>query len=77
MGENQTANQMIVKFWLAIWQTPIFNKYFFSFFIIANIKSSKQKGVRCKLVLRAAMISCIYILKNKINLHWVWYYWNV
>ena len=26
MGENQTANQMIVKFWLAIWQTPKFNE---------------------------------------------------
>ena len=39
----------------------------FSFFIIANIKSSKQKGVRCKLVLRPAMISCIYILKIKLT----------
>ena len=64
MGGNQTANQMIVKFWLAIWQITILNN-FFSFFIIANIKSSKQKGVRCKIVLRPAMISCIYILKNK------------
>ena len=24
MGENRTANQKIGKFWLAIWQTPIF-----------------------------------------------------
>ena len=26
MGGNLTANQMIAKFWLAIWLTPIFNK---------------------------------------------------
>ena len=51
MAGNQTASQMIGKFWL---------------FIIANIKSSKQKGVRCKLVLRSAMINCIYKLKIKL-----------
>ena len=66
MGGIETTNQMIGKLSLAICQTPIFNRYIFSFFIIANIKSSKQKKVRYQLIIRQAMTSCIYKLKMKL-----------